>query len=739
MFKIFKYLKPFVVTIVAIIAFLVVQAMCDLSLPDYTAKIVNVGIQQSGIENSVPDVIREGEMDKITMFMNEDDKKTVLSKYDLLNKNNLNKADYDEKVKTYPVLKSENIYKLNTDKPDDIEEINSVMGKSIMTVSGIDMAYKKGAIPGVPAGQDIWAMLKQMPKEQVSSFKNEIEQKLKSLDENTINQGAIAFISNEYKAIGLNVESMQSNYIFKAGGKMLAIALLGMLATIVVGFLGSKVAASFGKNLRRDVFEKVIGFSNNEFDKFSTASLITRSTNDIQQVQTFAVMMLKMMFYAPILAIGGVIKVLQTDTSMAWIIGVGVSGILILVTILFIFAVPKSKLIQKLVDKLNLVTREGLTGMLVIRAFGTQKTEEEKFDTINNDLTKTNIFVNRMMAMMMPMMMLIMNVLTVIIVWVGAHQISDGSMQVGNMMAFIQYTMQIMMAILMLSMLTVMLPRASVSASRIAEVLSTEKAIKEVKKSKEFIDDKAGYVEFKNVSFKYPEAEEDILSDIDFVAKPGQTTAFIGSTGSGKSTVVNLIPRFFDVTKGEVLVNGVNIKDLTGHNLREEIGYVPQKGVLFSGTINTNIKYGKHDASESEIIEAARISQSLDFINAKEDKFESEISQSGSNVSGGQKQRLSIARALVKKPKIYIFDDSFSALDLKTDAKLRMELSKEVTDSTILIVAQRISTIINADQIIVLDEGKMVGCGTHMSLMKNCEIYKQIALSQLSEEELCHE
>lgn len=739
MFKIFKYLKPFVITIGAIIIFLIVQAMCDLSLPDYTAKIVNVGIQQSGIENAVPSAIRQSEMDKLTMFMSDGDKKEVLSKYDLLDKEKLSKTEYEEKVKEYPVLKNENIYQLNTDKEEDIDSINSIMGKSIMSVSGINMAYDKGAILNIPTGQDIWMMLKQMPKEQITSFKEEINKKFESLDENTINQGAIMAITNEYKAIGIDIESMQSSYIFKTGGKMIAIALLGMLVAIIIGFLGSRVAAKFGKNLRKDVFAKVIGFSNNEFDKFSTASLITRSTNDIQQVQTFTVMMLKMMLYAPILAIGGVIKVLQTDTSMAWIIGVGVGGILILVTILFIFAVPKSKIIQKLIDKLNLVTREGLTGMLVIRAFGTQKTEEQKFEQINNDLTKTNIFVNRMMAMMMPMMMLIMNILTVIIVWFGAHQINDGSMQVGNMMAFIQYTMQIMMAILMLSMLTVMLPRASVSASRIGEILSTESVIKEVSKSKEFINDKKGYVEFQNVSFKYPNAQENILSDIDFIAKPGETTAFIGSTGSGKSTVVNLIPRFFDATAGKILINGIDVKDLTGHDLREEIGYVPQKGVLFSGTIDSNIKYGKHDATDEEVMEAARISQSLDFINNKEEKFDSEISQSGSNISGGQKQRLSIARALVKKPKIYIFDDSFSALDLKTDAKLRAELNKEVTDSTILIVAQRISTIMNANQIIVLDEGKMVGCGTHASLMKNCEIYKQIALSQLSEEELCHE
>lgn len=739
MFKLFKYLKPFLVLIAAVIFLLVIQASTDLSLPDYTAKIVNVGIQQGGIEEAVPIAIREKEMDKVMLFLNDKQKDEIKENYKLLSKKDLSEEEFDNKVNEYKALENENIYELITDDKDKLDELSNIMSEALMSVKGLEMAYEKGAIPNIPNNINIWEMLNKMPKENFKILQTQIEEKFKELDKEILKQGSISAISAEYKEIGIDTEKMQTSYIFIAGAKMLGIALIGMLAAIGVGYLGSKVAAGFGKNLRHDVFKKVISFSNTEFDKISTASLITRSTNDIQQVQMFTMIMLKMMFYAPILAIGGIIKVLKTDTSMAWIIGVGVLGILILVSILFKFAVPKSKIIQKLVDKLNLVTREGLTGMLVIRAFGTQKIEEEKFDKTNLDLTKTNIYLNRIMAMMMPVMMFIMNGMTVLIVWIGAHNIDTGSIQVGDMMAFIQYAMQIMMAFLMLSMLTVMLPRAAVSATRVAEVLETEPAIKDPKESKDFDIEKNGVVEFRNVSFKYPNAEENILSNIDFVAKPGQTTAFIGSTGSGKSTVVNLIPRFFDVTEGEIYVNGVDIRDVRAHDLREQIGYIPQKGVLFSGTIKSNITYGREDATESDIREAARISQALEFIEAKEKGFDSEIAQSGSNVSGGQKQRLSIARALAKKPKIYIFDDSFSALDLKTDAKLRKELSLNVKDSTILIVAQRISTIINADQIIVLDEGEIKGIGTHKDLIKNCEVYKQIALSQLSEEEVCHE
>ena len=520
---------------------------------------------------------------------------------------------------------------------------------------------------------------------------------------------------------------------------MLGIALLSMISTVAVGFLGARAAAKLGQDLRGNVFKKVVSFSNTEMDKFSTASLITRSTNDIQQIQTLMVMLLRIVFYAPILAIGGVIKVLNTNTSMGWIIGVAVLAILSLVMLLFAVVMPKFKIVQKLVDKLNLVTREILTGILVIRAFSTEKHEEKRFDKANQDLTKTNLFVTRTMSLMMPLMMLIMNGITILIVWSGAHSINDGGMQVGDLMAFIQYTMQIIMAFLMISMVSIMLPRAAVSAVRVEEILSTGLSIEDPKNKKSFDDNKKGLIEFKDVAFKYPGADEDVLSNISFTAKPGETTAFIGSTGSGKSTLINLIPRFYDITKGEILVDGVNIKDVSQHDLREKIGYVPQKGVLFSGTIESNLKYGRDNATEEEVARAAKIAQATEFITGMSEGLQTEISQGGTNVSGGQKQRLSIARAIAKNPEIYIFDDSFSALDFKTDTLLRKALKHETAESTVLIVAQRISTILQADQIIVLEEGQVVGRGTHKELLNNCEVYKQIALSQLSKEELDNE
>ena len=512
-----------------------------------------------------------------------------------------------------------------------------------------------------------------------------------------------------------------------------------MVATVLVGLIGARVAAALGRNLRGKVFNKVVGFSNAEFDAYSTSSLITRTTNDIQQIQLLMVMLLRIVFYAPILGVGGAIKVINTHTSMGWIVVVALVAISVLVMFLFGFAMPKFKVLQKLVDKLNLVSRESLTGMLVIRAFSNQKHEEKRFDNVNKELTGTNLFVSRIMVTMMPLMMLIMNLVTILIVWVGAHKIDDGIMQVGDMTAFMQYTMQIIMAFLMISMISIMLPRASVSAQRVCEVLDTEESIKDSKNAKTFSDSVRGVVEYKNVSFKYPGAEEYVLKDISFTAKPGETTAFIGSTGSGKSTVINLLPRFYDVTEGEILVDGINIKDVTQHDLREKIGYVPQKGVLFSGDIESNLKYGYKDATEEDLKEATEIAQATEFISNKPDGFKTEISQGGTNVSGGQKQRLSIARALIKKPEIYIFDDSFSALDLKTDAALRKALNRKTKNSTILLVAQRVSTIINADQIVVMDEGKVAGIGTHNELMENCEVYKQIALSQLSKEELANE
>ena len=750
MLKLIKYLKNSVVSILLIVGLLVIQAVCDLSLPDYTSNIVNIGIQQGGVKNAAPDIIRKSEFDKLLLFVKNEDKDRVEKSYKLLEKDTLSQSEYDKEVKEYPALSNEPLYKLDVKDKEKIDELNLIVSKPILILSGIekskenngdnkDMGFGMGESINIPDGVDIITLFKRMPKEQLDSIKNDMYEKLKDIPDSIAIQSAVSYVKDEYNAIGINTDRIQSNYILYSGGIMVAIALVSMAATVMVGYLGARVAAKLGRDLRGKVFRKVVSFSNTELDKFSTASLITRSTNDIQQIQMLMVMLLRVVFYAPILGVGGIIKVLNTDTSMAWIIAVAVVSILSLVIVLFGVAIPKFKAVQKLIDKVNLVTRETLTGMLVIRAFSTQKHEEKKFDKANKDLTKTNLFVNRTMSIMMPMMMLIMNCITVLIVWNGSHAVDSGAMQVGDMMAFIQYTMQIIMSFLMISMVSIMLPRASVSAGRIDEVLTTNLVIEDPKTVENFNNSKKGLVEFKNVSFRYPNAEEDVLSNITFTANPGETTAFIGSTGSGKSTLINLIPRFYDATSGEILVDGVNVKKVSQHDLREKIGYVPQKGVLFSGTIESNLKYGRKDISEDEVKKAANIAQANEFIMAKPEGFETEISQGGTNVSGGQKQRLSIARAIAKNPEVFIFDDSFSALDFKTDAALRKALNTEISDSTILIVAQRISTILHANKIIVLDEGKIVGVGTHKELLNNCEVYKQIALSQLSKEELSNE
>ena len=747
MFKLIKYLKKFKAPIAAIIILLIVQSICDLSLPDYTAKIVNVGIQQGGIEDAVPSVIRSSELDKVVLFMDESDKEKMLESYDLLDKTTASSADLDK----YPKLSEESIYKLKDIDKETREELNAIVAQPMLITSAFqgdneatgDM--KEELLSNFPAkltekaNGDIFEVFKLIPAEQLKTIVNQINDKFSAIPSSMIKQGATTFVKAEYNAIGIKTDKIQSNYIVIAGAKMIGLALVSLITTIIVGFIAAKVAASLGRNLRGGVFKKVMNFSNTEMDKFSTASLITRTTNDIQQIQMLMVMLLRIVFYAPILAIGGIIKVMNTNTSMSWIIAVAVGAVLSIVLVLFGVVLPKFKLVQKLVDKLNLVTREILTGLSVIRAFNTEKYEEERFNKANTDLTKTNLFVNRVMSCMMPFMMFIMNGIGVLIVWNGAYSINDGSMQVGDMMAFIQYTMMIIIAFLMISMVSIMLPRATVSAVRVDEILTTDLTILDPKETVEFNNDKKGILEFRNVSFRYPNAEEDVLSNISFTAKPGQTTAFIGSTGSGKSTLVNLIPRLFDVTEGEILLDGVDIRKVTQYNLRDKIGYVPQKGVLFSGTIESNLKYGKEDATEEEMERAARIAQATEFISAKEEGFKSEISQGGTNVSGGQKQRLSIARAIAKKPELYIFDDSFSALDYKTDAVLRQALKDETGESTVLIVAQRISTILHAEQIIVLDEGKVVGSGTHRELLQTCEVYNQIASSQLSKEELDHE
>lgn len=743
MIKLTKYLKPFIGSIIVIIALLFVQAISELSLPDYMSNIVNVGIQQGGIENSVPKIIRKSEKEKLSLFISESDLNKVEDNYKLINKDNLSENEYNDYLKKYPLLNQEDLYELNTNNKDIVEELSSILAKPELIVYGINSGNMEefnnnnlNSQMNLPENTDIFTVLKNLPKEKINEMLKGMNEKIDSMPESIVKQSSVAFVKDEYKAVGIDTDSLQTRYIAFAGLKMLGIALISMVATVIVGLLSARMAAGLGKTLRKDVFEKVTSFSNAEFDKFSTASLITRSTNDVQQIQMLMVMLFRIVFYAPILGIGGVLKVLRTDTNMTWIIGIGVILIVLLVAVLFTFAMPKFKAVQKLVDKLNLVTRESLTGMLVIRAFSTQKHEEERFDKANRNLTNTNLFVNRLMSSMMPVMMFIMNGLTLLIVWVGSHQVDLGNMQVGNMMAFMQYAMQIIMSFLMISMISIMLPRASVSAQRISEVLYSNLSIKDKKVTEKFKASKKGYVEYKNVSFKYPGAEDYVIKDISFVAKPGETTAIIGSTGSGKSTLINLIPRFYDVTEGKIEIDGVDIRDVKQKDLREKIGYVPQKGVLFSGTIESNLKYGSSNVEMKDLKIASDIAQATEFIEAKADKYNSEISQGGTNVSGGQKQRLSIARALVKKPEIYVFDDSFSALDFKTDSVLRKAIKENIKDATMIIVAQRISTIKDANQIIVLDEGEVVGIGTHKELLENCEVYNQIALSQLSKEEL---
>ena len=752
MLKIMKYLKKSAVSVVAIIILLLIQALCDISLPDYTSKIVNVGIQQGGIENAVPEVIKENELKRLLMFVDNDDKDAVEDAYKLVKSGDTSDENYDEYVEKYPKLETENVYVLKEIDKEKNEKLNEILGKPEMALLAIEKdgeeskKIKEGILKMMPPqaamvmkDKSLIEIMKTMPEEQLDSMRKEMFKKFDSMPDSIITQSAIAYVNNEYKSIGIDLDNLQNKYILKSGAQMLGIAILSMFVTIIVTYLAAKVAATLGKILRNNVYEKVMSFSNEEMKKFSTASLITRSTNDIQQIQMMMVMILRFIFYAPMMAMMGIFKVINTNVSMSWIIGVAVLCIVFLLGILFTFVMPKFKLVQNLVDRLNLVSREIITGIMPIRAFSNQKHEEERFDKANGDLTKVNIFVNRIMSCMMPAMMLVMNLIAVLIVYKGTYSIDAGTMQVGDMMAFIQYTMQIIMSFLVIAMMSVMIPRASVSAGRICEVIETEPTIEDPKNAKEFSGNKKGVVEFKNVSFKYPDAEEEILSDISFTAKPGETTAFIGSTGSGKSTLINLIPRFFDVTEGQILVDGVDIREVTQKDLRDKIGYVPQKGILFTGTIASNLRYGNPDATDEEIREAAEIAQATEFIDSKPEGFDTKIAQGGTNVSGGQKQRLSIARAIAKNPEIYIFDDSFSALDLKTDAALRKALKKKTGDSTVLIVAQRISTILHAEQIIVLDEGKVIGKGTHEELLKTCEVYKQIALSQLSKEELGNE
>ena len=719
MIKLMKYLKKSAGYIVLIIGLLFLQAYCDLSLPDYTSKIINVGIQQGGIPDGVPEKLRESTMENLQIFMDDDTSKTVLDSYVL---------DGD-------------IYELkDTVTGEKRDELNDLLCKPLMMyasfTSGSEESQQMLSQMNVPEGTDPMQVLAAMPEEAKAKMMEAVDEKLSDMPESILTQAAVSSVKAEYEAMGEDLDAIQMNYIKTSGIRMVLMALVIMLAAVSVTFLSARVAASLGHDLRDNVYRKVIHFSSNEYHKFSTASLITRSTNDVQQVQQVMTMMFRIVLYAPILGVGGVIKVLQTDSSMTWILAVAVVLILLVILVLFQVAMPKFTKLQTLIDRLNLVTREILTGIPVIRAFSREKHEEERFEKANIDLTKTNLFVNRCMTFMMPVMMLIMNGVSVSIIYFGAHGVDNGTMQVGNMMAFIQYAMQIIMSFLMITAISIMLPRANVAAGRICEVLEMKPSVNDPEDPVSPDKQEKGTVEFNHVSFAYPEAGENVINDITFKAKKGETVAIIGSTGSGKSTLVNLIPRFYDVTKGSVKVDGVDVRDMTQHDLRDRLGYVPQKGVLFSGTIDSNIRYGKTDISMEDVKLAAQIAQSDDFIEAKPEGYGAPISQGGTNVSGGQKQRLSIARAIAKKPEILIFDDSFSALDFKTDSKLRQALKEKTKDTTTIIVAQRISTILNADQIIVLDDGNMAGIGTHKELMKNCEVYRQIAMSQLSEEEL---
>ena len=733
--KLFKFLKPYAAAVAAIICILVVQAYCDLSLPTYTSDIVNVGIQQGGIDEALPDTISKKDLNHLLLLVPSDRQKIVKNAYT----ESVGKYDYNGTVMELKASVKEDKKK--------VDRLSEILGKPMLMAAGFDsgsdmtkkieeqMRTQMSGIPNVDK-MDIYDMLEFMGAEGRNALIGQMDQQMDSMQDSIIAQAAAGYIKDAYTHIGIDTDQIETTYILHTGAKMLALAFLGMAASILVGLLASRVGAGVGRRLRENVFRKVVGFSNAEFDKFSTASLITRSTNDIQQIQLLLVMILRMVLYAPIMAIGGIWKVFHTNVDMSWIIGLAVAVIIVIVGFLFLVVMPKFKLIQNQVDKLNLVSREILTGLSVIRAFGTQKYEEERFDDANKALTKTNLFVNRAMTFMMPLMMFVMNSIAVLIVWVGGHSINDGAMQVGDMMAFIQYTMQIIMAFLMICMISVMLPRAAVSAGRVDEVLTSETMIHDPKNPSHIPEEGKGKIVFDHVSFRYPGAEEDVLHDISFTAEPGKTTAFIGSTGCGKSTLVNLIPRFYDVTDGKITIDGKDIRNVSQHELREKLGYVPQKAVLFSGDIASNILYGNPDGSEADMTEAARIAQATEFIEQKKKKYKSTISQGGSNVSGGQKQRLSIARAIAKHPDVYIFDDSFSALDYKTDATLRAKLKEKTSESTVMIVAQRISTILHADQIIVLDDGQIVGKGTHKELLKNCEAYYQIASSQLSENEL---
>ena len=746
MLKLIRFAKPYWIMLTLSIALLFTQANLDLALPDYLSRIVNTGIQQGGVETALPKAIRQVQLERAVVFMNAEDQASIFDAYSLIDASS---PDYDAYLKEYPALADEPVYVLKDIEQTEIDRLNPVMAKALLAVAGIEKALEDpaaaaemgGAFGGfditkLPPGMDIFSMLGQMPAAQREQITAAMDEKFAALDDSMVVQAGVSVVKAEYDALGMDTESIQNDYIMNVGGWMILLTLASGVCTIIVGYLSAKIAAGMARDIRRDVFKTVESYSSTEFDKFSTASLITRTTNDVTQIQMVVMMMVRMMFYAPLMGIGGIIKVVSNDSPLSWIIGVAVLMLVSLIAIIFSLSLPKFKIIQKLTDRINLVSRENLTGMMVIRAFNMEGFEEKRFDVANKDLTAVSLFINRVMVVMMPLMMLIMNVMMLGIIWFGAQQVADANMQVGDMMAFMQYAMQIVMSFLMLSMMFIIIPRASVSADRIHEVLSTVPHIHDPKQPRTFPASFKGSVEFRDVSFRYPGADTDALEHISFTAQPGQTTAFIGSTGAGKSTIVNLIPRFYEVTGGSILVDGVDIREVTQHDLRDKIGYVPQKSSLFSGTIESNMLYADKNATPEMLKSAIEIAQAQEFVSEKPEGMATEIAQGGTNVSGGQKQRLSIARAIVKKPPIYILDDSFSALDFKTDAALRRAFKEKTANSTLLVVTQRVSTIKNAEQIIVLDEGRIVGKGTHNELMENCETYKEIALSQLSKEEL---
>ncbi|PFH84430.1 ABC transporter ATP-binding protein [Bacillus sp. AFS088145] len=743
MIKLAKYLKAFSTSIILAILFLFGQAMCDLNLPNYMSEIVNNGIQQNGILHVAPDAISQKGMKLMTTFMTDKEKEIIFKNYDLKSAN-----DKNSKGKKYISIykkADQSIYVKKKLNKNVEKQLDQSFGASTWTLFNIIQEEATGKVSHAQTSStprsnkinvtklyELQPMFDKLSKNAILNAHN----KAISTDKTLLTQSGIMMTKAFYTELGVNLHKLGNLYIVKIGLIMIAIALLGGIATVLVSFLSSRIASGVARNLRKDVFKKIESFSNNEFDKFSTASLITRCTNDVMQIQTLLMMGIRMLCYAPIMGIGGIIMAINKSASMSWIIALAVIVLLSLIMVIMTVAIPKFKLIQKLIDKLNLVSRENLTGLMVIRAFGNASHEKMRFQEVNSELTKTNLFVNRIMTMMMPSMMLIMNGSSLLIIGVGAHQIAKSNMQVGDMIAFMQYAMQIITAFLMISIMFILVPRAAVSAARISEVLSTNVSIIDPELHKNFEADKKGFVEFKNVCFRYEGAENDVLNNISFVAKPGQTTAIIGPTGSGKSTIANLILRFYDVTKGEVLVDGVDLREVKQKDLRTKIGYVPQKGLLLTGTIASNLKYGNKNISDEEMERVAQIAQASEFISQKEGEFNAEISQGGDNVSGGQKQRISIARALARKPEILIFDDSFSALDFKTDFVLRKALNEDIESTTMIIIAQRVNTIMNAEHIVVLDNGRIVGQGTHKELLKNCPEYLEFASSQLSKEEL---